>query len=117
MAKNGLRYQGGELEPVNPEREYRMLPVERFKQRIGVAPYDRMPEYRETDGWKPPEIRMPLRQHVGVPAIPVVKAGDAVKTSDMVAKPGDGISAGLHASVDGIVREVNDREIVITYQP
>lgn len=117
MAKNGLRYQGGELESVHPDRDYRMLPVERFKQRIGVAPYDRMPEYRETDGWKPPEIRMPLRQHVGAPAVPVVKAGDTVKTSDMVAESGKGISAALHASVDGIVREVNDREIVITYQP
>ena len=40
LAKNKLRYQHkGELK-ADPDREYRMLPSERFKQRIGVAKYD-----------------------------------------------------------------------------
>lgn len=54
LAKKGLRYQHkGEPVKVSPERDYRLLPNERFKTRIGVAPFDRVPTLDDS-AWLPP---------------------------------------------------------------
>lgn len=53
-------------------------------------------------------------------SIPVVRAGDKVKRGQLVAKPIDGaiediktLSVALHASLDGVVKEVTDTYIVL----
>ena len=58
LAKNGLRYQhdGSELH-ADPDRKYRMLPSDRFMARIGVAPYDIMPELTGAIDFKAFELR------------------------------------------------------------
>lgn len=114
LAKNGLRYQhdGTELH-ADPQRGYRMLPSERFMSRIGVAPYDIMPELTGTIDFKASSVYMPLRQHVGKPASPVVQVGDTVKAGDLIGKAADGISANIHAAVDGVVTAVSDQAVAI----
>lgn len=114
LAKNGLRYQhdGSELK-VDPHREYRMLPSDRFMARIGVAPYDIMPELTGEIDFKASSIYMPLRQHVGKPATPVVQVGDTVKVGDLIGKVADGISANIHATIDGIVTAVSDQAVTV----
>ena len=114
LAKNGLRYQhdGSELK-VDPNREYRMLPSERFMARIGVAPYDIMPELTGVINFKASSIYMPLRQHVGKPATPVVNVGDTVKVGDLIGQAADGISANIHATVNGKVTAVSEEAVAI----
>ncbi len=114
LAKNGLRYQhdGSELK-ADPQREYRMLPSDRFMARIGVAPYDIMPELTGTVSFKPSSVYLPMRQHVGKPAAPAVNVGDVVKAGDLVGKAADGISANIHATVNGVVTAVSDQAITI----
>ena len=34
----------------------------------------------------------------------------------MIAEPGKGLSVGIHASIDGTVREVNEKYIIIETQ-
>ena len=58
------------------------------------------------------EIRIPLRQHVGKPCTPVVKAGDAVQKGQLIAEP-DGLGANIHASVSGKIQDITDAMIVI----
>lgn len=58
------------------------------------------------------KLVLPLKQSVGVPVKPTVKAGDKVKRGQLIGKP-EGLGANLHASVYGTVKEVNDKEIVI----
>ncbi len=74
---------------------------------------------RKEDGyWKEQDIihkvKIMMSQHIGAPAVPMVEAGARVKAGDMIAKPGSGLSVAVHASMDGIVREVTDKYIVIT---
>ena len=54
-----------------------------------------------------------LSQHIGAPAIPIVKVGDHVAYRQQIAKPGDGLSVGMHASLEGVVTNVTDKFIRI----
>ena len=114
LAKNGLRYQhdGSELH-ADPDRKYRMLPSDRFMARIGVAPYDIMPELTGAIDFKATSISMPMRQHVGKPASPTVNVGDTVKVGDLIGKAADGISANIHATVNGVVTAVSEQGVEI----
>lgn len=114
LAKNGLRYQhdGSEMK-VDPQRENRMLPSDRFMARIGVAPYDIMPDLTGVIDFKATSVYLPMRQHVGKPASPVVNVGDAVKAGDLIGKAADGISANIHATVDGVVTAVSEQAVTI----
>ncbi len=51
-------------------------------------------------------VRIPLSQHIGAPCKPVVEKGDEVKIGQMVGEPGGFVSAPVHATVSGKVKEV-----------
>jgi electron transport complex protein RnfC len=55
---------------------------------------------------------LPLGQHLGVPAQPVVKAGQHVRRGQLIAKPGGFVSASLHSPVTGRVRAIEPRRNV-----
>lgn len=59
----------------------------------------------------PREIVLPLAQHIGEPAKPVVVAGDRVLRGQVVAEPAGPISATLHASTSGTVIAIEERSI------
>jgi len=54
----------------------------------------------------PKIVRLPLQQHIGAPANPVVKLGDHVKTGQLVAEPGGYVSAAIHSSVSGKITAI-----------
>lgn len=115
MAKNRIRYQhdGSPVTP-NPDRDYRMLPSDRFMQMLGVARFDKgVPVFLKDFELMPTRIVIGMKQHVGAPASPAVKVGDFVCAADLIGKAADGISANLHSSIDGKVLASTDREIVI----
>ncbi len=56
---------------------------------------------------KEPEIvEIPLQQHIGAPCNAVVKVGDLVKVGEKIGEAGGFVSAPVHASVSGTVREI-----------
>jgi electron transport complex protein RnfC len=56
----------------------------------------------------PQTVSIPVSQHLGAPAKPIVEKGDLVKTGQLIAK-GDGfISANVHSSVSGKVLKVDE---------
>ena len=56
----------------------------------------------------PSTVYIPVSQHLGAPAKPIVEKGDLVKTGQLVAK-GDGfISANVHSSVSGKVLKLDE---------
>ncbi len=113
LAKKGIRYTYKGQNPVDPDREFRMLPVERFKQLIGVAPFDHVTEFQHSNAWKPNIVRLPLKQHVGAPAKPVVNVGDTVVENQIVAEASAPISASIHTAIAGRVTKITDTELVI----
>ncbi len=55
------------------------------------------------------EIAVPLSQHIGAPAVPVVQAGDTVLRGQLIARAEGTVSANVHASVAGRVKAVEER--------
>ena len=55
----------------------------------------------------PKEVIIPIGQHIGAPAQPVVQKGDLVKVGTIIAKTGGFISANIHSSVTGKVTKLD----------
>jgi Na+-translocating ferredoxin:NAD+ oxidoreductase RnfC subunit len=98
--------------PVGSSRAYRKVPEERLMARLSLTKYDREAPLNE-ELVRPSKVKILLSQHIGAPAQPVVKAGDQVKRGMMIARPADGLSVGIHASICGTVTEVAPGYIII----
>ena len=55
----------------------------------------------------PREVIIPIGQHIGAPAVPVVAKGDLVKVGSVIAKTGGFVSANIHSSVTGKVSKID----------
>ena len=55
----------------------------------------------------PAKAIFPLSQHIGAPAVPVVKRGDKVKVGTKIAEAGGFVSAPLFSSVSGTVEKID----------
>ena len=56
----------------------------------------------------PKQAVVPLSQHIGAPAKPVVAKGDKVKVGTMIAEAGGFVSAPIFSSVSGTVFKIDD---------
>ena len=59
----------------------------------------------------PVEVAIPLSQHIGAPAEPIVKAGDKVKKGECIAELQGKISARVHSSINGTVKGIVERKM------
>lgn len=55
----------------------------------------------------PREVILPIAQHIGAPATPVVKVGDEVKVGQLVAEATGYVSSPVYASVSGKVTKID----------
>ncbi|MDQ7822129.1 MAG: SLBB domain-containing protein [Candidatus Eremiobacteraeota bacterium] len=95
-----------------PFRDERKISTRRLLERIGLSRYDAPAPFVRTD-YMPTRVRIPLKQHLGAPALPAVKAGAMVREGDLVGEIPEGkLSARVHASIPGMVMEA-EGEIVI----
>lgn len=56
----------------------------------------------------PEQVFIPLAQHIGAPAKPLVKKGDEVKIGQMIGEASAFVSANIHSSVSGKVKKVDN---------
>ena len=107
LAQAGLRYaRTGDSWHAMEAREWRRAPSRRMAARLGVGKYydyeiDRLVEL-EAD-----RVRLPLKQHIGAPSVPMVAPGDRVQKGQLIAQCPQGLGAGLCASIDGVVKSVD----------
>ncbi len=59
---------------------------------------------------EPDEVAIPLSQHIGLPAEPIVKKGEKVKKGQCIADFKEGLSAKVHASISGTVKGIASRK-------
>ncbi|KJS07027.1 MAG: electron transporter RnfC, partial [Gammaproteobacteria bacterium BRH_c0] len=59
----------------------------------------------------PDHLILPLNQHAGAPAKPVVNVGDQVLKGQLLAEPGGFISAAIHAPTSGTISAIEDHPI------
>lgn len=89
-------------------REYRKIPVPRLAERIGIGRYMHL-ETPFIGDVQPRGVSIPLRQHIGVAAVPVVGKGAAVRAGDLIGEiPDNALGARVHASISGIVDDITD---------
>jgi Na+-translocating ferredoxin:NAD+ oxidoreductase RnfC subunit len=101
-------------EKVHPFREYKRYPVGKLVAKLGLTNYDVDAPIEEKVNMEFSNITLPLRQHIGISANPIVKIGDKVKKGQLIADiPEKKLGAKVHASIDGIVENVSDSQIVI----
>lgn len=113
LAAAGVRWQGGDA-PVqaSPYREDRKAPTEKVAARAGVAKYEKY-QIRELLRGEPERVELPVRMHIGAPAVPLVRAGQKVQEGDVVARPEEGkLGAVIHASISGTVKAVGERIVI-----
>lgn len=107
-----LRYQG-ELRAADPMARHRLVPVSRLITRLGLDAFNHKAPFEEIT-YRPQEVKLPLRQHIGVLAEPCVTTGELVHAGQLIATvPGDKLGAALHASMDGIIASLDEAAITI----
>jgi Na+-translocating ferredoxin:NAD+ oxidoreductase RnfC subunit len=63
---------------------------------------------------EPASVDIPLKQHIGAPCEPVVKAGDHVTRGQLIgACPEKALGADIHAGIPGVVGSVSASSVVI----
>jgi Na+-translocating ferredoxin:NAD+ oxidoreductase RnfC subunit len=97
----------------NAMRDFRKIPVKRLVYRLGLADVDRPAPLAEEE-YQPQRVVIPLRQHVGAPALSTVEVGQEVREGDLIGRiPQDALGAQIHASISGRVQEVTHGAVTI----
>jgi len=101
-----------EMYSVSAFKDTRKIPLKRLMERLDVTRYDSHPPFLE-DEIRVDRVSIPLQQHIGQPALPVVKQGDRVKKDDLIGEiPEGALGARVHASIDGMVASVGDSIVI-----
>jgi len=118
QAKPAARERGlvfkGDPDSVTPHplAEFRRVPMRRLIARLGLSEFNNVGPLVEHQ-FTPQRVRIPLKQHAGEPAVPVVKCGDQVHVGDLIAMPQPGkLGARVHASMDGTVTVTGDAVVI-----
>ncbi|MDR1377693.1 MAG: SLBB domain-containing protein [Synergistaceae bacterium] len=93
--------------PLVPDemRKHRKIAPPKIMARMGLQSlYE-----KKAEGFvelSPDRVRIPVKQHIGAPARPLVNVGDRVSLGQLIAEADGRVSANVHASIDGVVVEV-----------
>lgn len=113
LVKAGMKNPYHRQTEADPYRDYRRVPMTRLINRLGLVKYD-VPAPLTDVSTQYSRVTLQLSQHIGAPAQPIVQVGDRVKMGDMVGQiPQGALGAPIHASIDGVIREVTNEAIVI----
>ena len=97
-----------------PQRNLRRIPLSRLRNRLGLEPYNATVPIKEAP-LKAKRLKIALAQHIGAPAVPCVKKGDAVAAGQMIAAPAENaLSVAIHSPIEGRILEVTKSQIIIT---
>lgn len=110
FAEAGIRYErpAGEFS-AREEFESRKIPTKRITARVGLLEYYGQDATRFVEH-SPRRVAIPLKQHIGAPAVPTVRMGDRVAPGQLIAACPDGqLGANVHASIGGTVTAVAAR--------
>ena len=114
LRKNGVVIPNGlEPAPVLSYRSTRLVPMGRLTSRLGLAPYNK-PAPLKDELVPAKQVKIKMSQHIGAPAVPVVKVGDFVTAGQVVGQAAEGkLSVCIHASISGRIAEATDQFVII----
>lgn len=91
----------------------RRVPTDRLVARLGLTKYYYNKLQDGCINITPETVFIPFSQHIGRPALSQIKAGDTVEKGQLIAAAQEGISANIHSSVSGTVKEVSAQGALI----
>jgi len=112
LKEKGIKWDGPMEVSPHPMYEYRRTPLKQLIQRLGIDEYDRLTPFQKID-CRPARVSIPVSQHIGAPAQPVVSVGQSVTRGELIADiPPEELGARLHSSISGVVRAVGENIVV-----
>lgn len=117
LRKKGIAYQGEKCAVVPSEtREYRKIPVNRLIARLGLEKYTHQ-KVGELEELQVKQVTIPLQQHIGAAAVPVVSVGDPVEKGQCIGVVEEGkLGANVHASIQGRITAIGSSIEIIGEQ-
>ena len=83
-----------------------------FKGGVNTPHYKELTENLSIEKAMDPDVvYIPLHQHTGAPCEPLVKVGDTVKVGQKIGQSEAFVSAPVHSSVSGVVKEITSMPI------
>lgn len=111
LTKQGIKnnHKQSELK-TRTEREWHKIPTSRLIGRLGLEKYNLSAPLVDIEV-EPEEVNIPLLQHLGKTAIPVVKIGDQVNIGQLIGTIPDqnSLGANVHASITGKVVSIGSK--------
>ncbi|MFQ5978308.1 MAG: 4Fe-4S dicluster domain-containing protein [Candidatus Heimdallarchaeota archaeon] len=87
----------------------RKIPNSRLIGRLGLISYDKPSPLALNQQITPGIVKIPLKQHIGVPALPLVKKGEVVEKGMAIGEiPEGSLGARIHAGISGTIVEISD---------
>lgn len=98
---------------ISQEYESRKVAIPTVLKKLGLTQYARPLEFQDI---KPVQrVRISLKDHIGVPAVPKVREGQKVTQGELLASSPEGkLGTSYHASIAGAVTSVTDNYIEIS---
>ncbi len=100
---------------IKPDGEgiLKRVPTARLIARMALSEYD-VPAPLLKNKINTNRVRIPLKMHIGKPAIPIIQEGDIVNRGDLIATiPEKSLGATVHASISGRITKVTEHSIEI----
>ena len=113
LAQAGIRPKKEVYTTVDKGIDTKRVPVSRMIGRLGIKEYDVAAPLND-ELMSVDKVVIPLRMHIGAPAVAVVSEGQAVSRGDLIADIKEGaLGAKIHASISGTVTAVTNDSITI----
>ncbi len=111
--KMGTRYEQQKPVKVHPIKEGRRVPLKQLMKRIDLLKYDVHTPFTQSSP-QVSQVKILLKQHIGVPAKSIVKLGESVQLGQLIADiEEERLGAKIHASISGRITHVSDEFIRI----
>ena len=113
MRATGFKWTGPAPARPHPFHDGRRVPIERLVSKLGIAAWDKPAPLRPLPR-ELTRLMLPLKQTVGGPVVPSVRAGQKVGAGEALGEPSGGaLGVPLHAPIPAHVESVADAIVLV----
>jgi Na+-translocating ferredoxin:NAD+ oxidoreductase RnfC subunit len=113
MREAGIKFIQQKEVKVHPIKEGRRVLLKQLIMKLNLQDYDSDAPFAAKN-ISVNKVRIPLQQHIGKPALAIVKKGDSVEEGQLIGNiPNKELGANIHASITGKIKEVTEQFISI----
>lgn len=113
MKSAGKKHHQQKIVKVHPVKDGRKVPSKQLMKKLNITEYNMQAPFLNEQP-DPAEVKIPLKQHVGISAKAIVQIGQYVKEGELIGEIPEGkLGAKIHSSIRGKVTHVNEEFIRI----